>query len=254
MSLKSEERFTEVHVALKLKPLNKMDFDKLIASMLSDERLAKIERLVAGRSRSRQHSRKTGFVFTLWKHELEGELPRGFINAALKKGKWMFSSMDLWMWEPGFRSVCPLGLDGALDFIIFSAQLRSSRVLNEKEHIPYYLRQVGLLTILFMCGCFGPAEYTRFRIHDALLTRLSNDDDMERSLSAFASGMATSAMILGLASLQSLVLTDELSRGSSPREGVGISHAIAEGLIEPKKGSVTGWTRVIDLEVESVSE
>ena len=39
---------------------------------------------------------------------------------------------------------------------------------------------------------------TRSRIHDALLTRLSNDDDMEKNLSTFASEMASSAMILGL--------------------------------------------------------
>ncbi|KAF7297326.1 MutS 4 [Mycena indigotica] len=97
-----------------------------------------------------------------------------------------------------------------------------------------YLRQVGLLTVLAMCGCFVPAEYASFRLHDALLTRLSNDDDLERSLSTFASEMATSAMILGLATPRSLVIIDELGRGTSPREGVGISHAIAEGLIQSK--------------------
>jgi len=97
-----------------------------------------------------------------------------------------------------------------------------------------YLRQVGLLSVMAMCGCFVPAEYASFRIHDALLTRLSNDDDLERSLSTFASEMATSAMILGLASQKSLVLVDELGRGTSPSQGVGISHAIAEGLIALK--------------------
>ncbi|KAJ6464261.1 DNA mismatch repair protein MutS [Mycena vitilis] len=61
-----------------------------------------------------------------------------------------------------------------------------------------YLRQVGLLTVLAMCGCFVPAEYASFRIHDALLSRLSNDDDMEKSLSTFASEMVSSAVILVL--------------------------------------------------------
>ncbi|CAE6424786.1 unnamed protein product [Rhizoctonia solani] len=55
-----------------------------------------------------------------------------------------------------------------------------------------YLRQIGTLAVMAMCGCFVPAEYASFRIHDALLTRLSNDDDPERSLSTFAKEMTTS--------------------------------------------------------------
>lgn len=81
-----------------------------------------------------------------------------------------------------------------------------------------YLRQVGLLTIMGMSGCFVPAEYASFRraigiiwfigtitprpfrTHDSLLSRLSNDDDMEKSLSTFANEMASCAMILGMCS------------------------------------------------------
>ncbi|KAG9093899.1 MutS protein msh4 [Ceratobasidium sp. 370] len=111
-----------------------------------------------------------------------------------------------------------------------------------------YLRQVGVLVVLAMCGCFIPAEYGSFRIHDALLTRLSNDDDPERSLSTFAKEMMTSSMILsmshaystisrsiripGVATHNSLILIDELGRGTSPIEGVGIAHAIAEEIIK----------------------
>ncbi|KAI9452181.1 muts domain V-domain-containing protein [Lactarius psammicola] len=97
-----------------------------------------------------------------------------------------------------------------------------------------YLRQIGLLTIMAQCGCFVPAEYASFRTHAHLLTRLSNDDDIEKSLSTFANEMASSAMVLGLASSESLVLIDELGRATSPKEGVGISHAIAEELIKLK--------------------
>ncbi|KAH9994503.1 muts domain V-domain-containing protein [Russula vinacea] len=97
-----------------------------------------------------------------------------------------------------------------------------------------YLRQIGLLTVMAQCGCFVPAEYASFRIHDHLLTRLSNDDDIEKNLSTFANEMASCAMILGLASSKSLVLIDELGRATSPKEGVGISHAIAQELIKLK--------------------
>ncbi|RSH83103.1 MutS protein msh4 [Apiotrichum porosum] len=97
-----------------------------------------------------------------------------------------------------------------------------------------YLRQIGLLTVQAMVGCFVPAEYAQFKLHDALLTRLSNDDSIEKSLSTFAAEMATSAMILGLATDRSLVLIDELGRGTAPIEGVGLSQAIAEALIRAK--------------------
>ncbi|KAI9065774.1 hypothetical protein FKP32DRAFT_1665232 [Trametes sanguinea] len=97
-----------------------------------------------------------------------------------------------------------------------------------------YLKQIALLTVMAMCGCFVPAEYGSFRIHDALLTRLSNDDDLEKNLSTFSNEMASTAMILGLATADSLVLIDEVGRGTSVREGVAISHAIAEELIRLK--------------------
>lgn len=55
-----------------------------------------------------------------------------------------------------------------------------------------------------------PAEYASIRVPDALLTRLSNDDSLEKSLSTFAKEMATTSMILGMSTAKSLVLIDEV--------------------------------------------
>jgi len=114
------------------------------------------------------------------------------------------------------------------------AVILRSLTLNSMSGKSTYLRQIGLLTVIAQCGCFVPAEYASFRIHDHLLTRLSNDDNIEKNLSTFANEMASCAMILGLASSKSLVLIDELGRATSPKEGVGISHAIAQELIKLK--------------------
>jgi DNA mismatch repair protein MSH4 len=106
--------------------------------------------------------------------------------------------------------------------------------------------QVGCLLLLHF-----PVVNNHHRVFDALLTRLSNEDDFERSLSTFSNEMVTSSMILGtfrirfvitqpigrfkgLATKNSLVLIDELGRGTSPQEGIGIAHAIAEELIDRK--------------------
>ncbi|KAL5535043.1 MSH4 [Sanghuangporus sanghuang] len=110
----------------------------------------------------------------------------------------------------------------------------SSAAQRHKIGKSTYLRQIGLLTVMATCGCFIPAEYASFRIHDALLARLSNDDNIERGHSTFAEEMSSSAMILGLSTGNSMVLIDELGRGTSTREGLGISHAIAERLIHVK--------------------
>ncbi|KIR59703.1 DNA mismatch repair protein MSH4 [Cryptococcus bacillisporus CA1873] len=112
-----------------------------------------------------------------------------------------------------------------------------------------YLKQIGLLTVQAMIGCFVPAEYACFILHDSLLSRLSNDDSMEKCLSTFASEMAASAMILGLASPRSLVLIDELGRGTSSLEGMGLSHAIAESLITRQQSIVFFTTHFQDLGV-----
>ncbi|KIM81717.1 hypothetical protein PILCRDRAFT_97607 [Piloderma croceum F 1598] len=404
--VQSEDRFTDVKDALKT--LNKMDFDKLVASlaasearatntaksasarvsqmlnlrnvvrnlpllqkalegsrsqllqiiqdMISDERLTNIEKLVCdnlnddsapakancnrlldvaretykenvgdiydlNRTLSEKHNlpltlvyqENGGFVFALKKSELEdvgGQLPRGFVNVTMQKGRWLFSSLELkkmnartkdaldetlilsgkiiqdlvsellvdvgalykaseavalldMLWSFAHASIIRPEFTGTLAVkagrhpVLESVQSAGTLVPNDAyccESSSFqivqgpkfnvylmsfagkstYLRQIGLLTVMAMCGCFVPAEYASFKVHDSLLTRLSNDDNIEKNLSTFANEMASSAMILGLATQNSLVLIDEVGRGTSPLEGIGISHAIGEELIKLK--------------------
>ncbi|WWD03136.1 hypothetical protein V865_001183 [Kwoniella europaea PYCC6329] len=117
-----------------------------------------------------------------------------------------------------------LGRDDCVPNDIYAAQGHASFQLIQGPNMSgksTFLRQVGLLTVQAMLGCY----------------RLSNDDSLDRNLSTFASEMATSAMILGLATPNSLILIDELGRGTAPLEGLGLSHAIAESLINRQVGS-----------------
>ncbi|KAK6909930.1 hypothetical protein I203_103956 [Kwoniella mangroviensis CBS 8507] len=100
-----------------------------------------------------------------------------------------------------------LGRDDCVPNDIYAAQGHASFQLIQGPNMSgksTFLRQVGLLTVQAMLGCY----------------RLSNDDSLDRNLSTFASEMATSAMILGLATPNSLILIDELGRGTAPLEGL----------------------------------
>jgi DNA mismatch repair protein MSH4 len=110
------------------------------------------------------------------------------------------------------------------------------------------LRQIALMYIMAQVGCFVPAAYASFRVISGLLSRLGNDDSIEASLSTFASEMSTMSMILGALEGEEgkggvLVLVDELGRGTSPEEGVGIAHALAERIIESKVSFAKGARR-----------
>lgn len=59
-----------------------------------------------------------------------------------------------------------------------------------------FLRQVAMLVIMAQIGSYVPGEYASFMMHDALLSRLSNDDDIEAGLSTFAAEMRTSVLPL----------------------------------------------------------
>ncbi|KAL8832463.1 MAG: hypothetical protein Q9170_004874 [Blastenia crenularia] len=97
-----------------------------------------------------------------------------------------------------------------------------------------YIRSLALMNIMAQIGCFVPATYASFPIRHQLFARISSDDSIEANVSTFASEMREMAFILQNIDKRSLVIIDELGRGTSTRDGLTIAIAIAEALIESK--------------------
>ncbi|MBN3281547.1 MSH4 protein, partial [Polyodon spathula] len=94
-----------------------------------------------------------------------------------------------------------------------------------------YLKQVALCQVMAQIGSFLPAEYASFRIADQIFTRIGVDDDFETNSLTFMVEMKEISYIIHNASDRSLIIIDELGRGTSAEEGIGICHAVCEFLL-----------------------
>ena len=92
------------------------------------------------------------------------------------------------------------------------------------------LRQAGLIVLMAQAGCFVPATRARIGIVDRLFTRVGASDNLVRGQSTFMVEMAETSAILHLATGRSLVLLDEIGRGTSTYDGVSIAWAVSEHL------------------------
>ncbi|HEY9404847.1 MAG TPA: DNA mismatch repair protein MutS [Pyrinomonadaceae bacterium] len=92
------------------------------------------------------------------------------------------------------------------------------------------LRQVALIALLAQVGSFVPAERARLPLFDRIWTRVGASDDLSRGRSTFMVEMTETAAILHNASPRSLVLLDEIGRGTSTFDGLSIAWAVAEYL------------------------
>jgi DNA mismatch repair protein MutS len=92
------------------------------------------------------------------------------------------------------------------------------------------LRQAGLIVLMAQAGCFVPATRARIGIVDRLFTRVGASDNLVRGQSTFMVEMAETSAILHLATARSLVLLDEIGRGTSTYDGVSIAWAVSEHL------------------------
>ena len=95
-----------------------------------------------------------------------------------------------------------------------------------------YMRQTALIVLLACCGSFVPAESATIGDIDRIFTRIGSADDLAGGKSTFMVEMIETAHILNLATDKSLVLMDEVGRGTSTTDGLAIAHACVQRLTE----------------------
>ncbi|MBQ1263919.1 MAG: DNA mismatch repair protein MutS, partial [Oscillospiraceae bacterium] len=98
-----------------------------------------------------------------------------------------------------------------------------------------YMRQVALITVMAQMGSFVPARSARIGIVDRIFTRIGASDDLASGQSTFMVEMREVADILKNATPQSLLILDEIGRGTSTYDGMSIARAVLEHVAERKK-------------------
>lgn len=103
-----------------------------------------------------------------------------------------------------------------------------------------YMRQVALIVILSQIGSFVPARFAKVGLIDKVFSRIGASDDLARGQSTFMVEMSETANILNNATARSLVILDEIGRGTSTYDGISIAWSTAEYLLtQPEKMAKT---------------
>ena len=98
-----------------------------------------------------------------------------------------------------------------------------------------YMRQVALIALMAQIGSFVPASYARIGVVDKIFTRVGASDDLSMGQSTFMVEMMEVAQILKEATSNSLVILDEIGRGTSTYDGLSIAWAVAEYISDKEK-------------------
>lgn len=110
-----------------------------------------------------------------------------------------------------------------------------------------YMRQIALITLLAHTGCFVPAESASISVVDRIFTRMGSSDDLAGGRSTFMVEMTETANILNNASQKSLVLMDEVGRGTSTFDGLSLAWAAVDYLAKELKCYVLFATHYFEL-------
>lgn len=117
-----------------------------------------------------------------------------------------------------------------------------------------YMRQIALIVIMAQIGCFVPASKANISIVDKVFTRIGAADDLSSGKSTFMVEMSEVATIILNATKNSLIILDEVGRGTSTFDGLSIAKAVAEYIVSDKLGAktlfATHYHELISLEKE----
>ncbi len=98
-----------------------------------------------------------------------------------------------------------------------------------------YMRQVAIITIMAQMGCYVPAKSAKIGVVDKIFTRVGASDDLASGQSTFMVEMSEVANILKNATSHSLIILDEIGRGTSTFDGMSIARAVVEYIVKTKK-------------------
>ena len=110
-----------------------------------------------------------------------------------------------------------------------------------------FMRQTALIVLLAHCGCFVPANIVKIGEIDRIFTRIGASDDLAGGRSTFMVEMTETANILHNATEKSLVLLDEIGRGTSTFDGLSLAWAVAKQLLEKNKSYTLFATHYFEL-------
>lgn len=116
-----------------------------------------------------------------------------------------------------------------------------------------YIRQVALIAIMAQVGSFVPACSASMHVLDGIYTRMGSSDSIQQGRSTFLEELSEASNILHSSSSRSLVIIDELGRGTSTHDGVAIAYATLQYLLEQKRCMilfVTHYPKIVDLKTQ----